>query len=203
MICYGQIYELIYKGDYRMRVLKFAILGLLYRQEYSGYDITSQFKKEIGQFWSAKHSQIYPELRKLVDEGLLHFRTQIQGEKLEKKMYTITEAGRKELLAWAISPEPLPETEKDAFMLKMYFIHTLSKEEAKTLFQDQLQQRQDKLVYLQQQYDDLIPVFGTENTADAMYFDHPHLGHYLVLTKAIAREQSYVVWLEQQMKLFL
>lgn len=186
-----------------VRVLKYAILGLLYRQEYSGYDITSQFKKEIGQFWNAKHSQIYPELRKLVDEGLLHFRTQIQGEKLEKKMYTITEAGRKELLEWALSPEPLPETEKDAFMLKMYFIHTLSREEARILFENQLQQRQEKLVHLKQEYEQLIPLFGEENTSGAMHFDHPHLGHYLVLTKAIAREQSYVEWLKRHVHLFL
>lgn len=192
------------KGMEKVRVLKFAILGLLYRQEYSGYDITSQFKKEIGQFWSAKHSQIYPELRKLVEEDLLHFRTQIQGEKLEKKMYTITDAGRKELLAWAVSPEPLPETEKDAFMLKMYFIHTLSREEAHTLFEHQLHQRQEKLVHLEEEYQQLLPVFGIERTeGEMMNFDHPHLGHYLVLTKAIAREQSYVQWLTQHMQLFV
>ncbi len=45
------------------RTLKYAILGLVHKEEMSGYDITSQFKKEIGQFWSAKHSQIYPELK--------------------------------------------------------------------------------------------------------------------------------------------
>lgn len=186
-----------------MRVLKYAILGLLYRQEYSGYDITTQFKKEIGQFWSAKHSQIYPELRKLVEEDLVHFRTQIQGEKLEKKMYTLTDSGRQELLAWAASTEPLPETEKDAFMLKMYFIHTLSREEAAALFGDQLRQRREKLANLQQEYEQLLPIFGTEGANEQiMTFEHPHLGHYLVLTKAMAREQSYVDWLERHMQLF-
>jgi PadR family transcriptional regulator, regulatory protein AphA len=203
-----------------VRVLKYAILGLLYRQEYSGYDITSQFKQEIGQFWSAKHSQIYPELRKLVDEGLIEFRTQIQGEKLEKKMYTITDNGRQELLAWAAQPETLPETEKDEFMLKMYFIHTLSLEEARRLFEDQLRQRRAKLADLQQRYEQLMPVFiaskGNNDTTDALRgshdndteveplsFDNPHLGHYLVLTKALAREQSYVDWLERHVKLFV
>ncbi len=202
-----------------MRVLKYAILGLLYRQEYSGYDITSQFKQEIGQFWSAKHSQIYPELRKLVDEGLIEFRTQIQGEKLEKKMYTITDNGRQELLAWASQPEPLPETEKDEFMLKMYFIHTLSLAEARALFEDQLQQRRAKLADLQQRYEELMPVFVSEedkeNHSDGtkgnqasdkvspLQFSNPHLGHYLVLSKALAREQSYVDWLERHVKLFL
>ncbi len=201
-----------------MRVLKYAILGLLYRQEYSGYDITSQFKQEIGQFWSAKHSQIYPELRKLVDESLVEFRTQIQGEKLEKKMYTITEQGRQELLAWAAQPESLPETEKDEFMLKMYFIHTLSPEQARALFEDQLQQRRAKLAYLQQRYENLMPVFAKEEDEEKhtqptngqtasetvpLAFHNPNLGHYLVLTKAMVREQSYVDWLERHMNLFV
>ncbi|WP_322924430.1 PadR family transcriptional regulator [Paenibacillus campi] len=201
-----------------MRVLKYAILGLLYRQEYSGYDITSQFKREIGQFWSAKHSQIYPELRKLVDEGLIEFRTQIQGEKLEKKMYTITDHGRQQLLAWAAQPESLPETEKDEFMLKMYFIHTLSLEQARALFTDQLRQRRAKLADLQQRYEQLMPIFMAhkrqnadsdatngrkDSEAESLSFNDPQLGHYLVLTKALAREQSYVDWLERHLKLFV
>lgn len=68
-----------------MRVLKYAILGLLDKGSLSGYDMTSYFKAEIGQFWSAKHSQIYPELKKLTDEGFIEFETVIQGAKLEKR----------------------------------------------------------------------------------------------------------------------
>lgn len=184
-----------------MRILKYAILGLLYRQECSGYDITSQFKQEIGQFWSAKHSQIYPELKKLVDENLVQFRTVIQGEKLEKKMYTITEAGKQELLQWAGTTDPLPETEKDTFMLKMYFIHTLPIEEARALFENQLRLRWEKLDDLKLRYEELERTFGMEK--QGMTFANPNLGHYLVLTKALAREKSYVEWLEHHLKIFM
>jgi len=183
-----------------MRVLKYAILGLLNRHECSGYDITSQFKEEIGQFWSAKHSQIYPELKKLVDEELVQFRTVIQGEKLEKKMYTITPEGQRELLEWVSASAPLPETEKDTFMLKMYFIGNLPKEEARALFADQLRLRREKLQDLQQRYEGLKPTFGAEGAE--VTFANPHLGHYLVLTKALVREQSYVDWLEQHLQIF-
>lgn len=75
------------------RILKYAILGLIHKEEMSGYDITSQFKKEIGQFWSAKHSQIYPELKRLTEEELIEYRTSITGAKLEKKLYCITPKG--------------------------------------------------------------------------------------------------------------
>lgn len=180
-----------------MRVLKYVILGLLNRRQSSGYDITSQFKEEIGQFWSAKHSQIYPELKKLVEEGLIQYETQIQGVRLEKKVYTITEEGKHELYQWVTALSPLPETEKDTFMLKMYFIHTMSKKEARVLFQDQFKLRQHKLQGLKSREAELQKAFGA-----TIRFNHPDLGHYLVLSKAIAREQSYVNWLEENMKLF-
>ncbi|AGE62690.1 transcriptional regulator [Bacillus subtilis XF-1] len=172
-----------------MRVLKYAILGLLRKGELSGYDITSYFKEELGQFWSAKHSQIYPELKKLTDEGFITFRTTIQGTKLEKKMYTLTDSGKQELHAWLIRHQPIPETVKDEFMLKAYFISCLSRQEASDLFKDQLQKRQAKLSDLQGSYEKLMA------SAEPMSFSSPDFGHYLVLTKALEREKNYVSWL--------
>jgi DNA-binding PadR family transcriptional regulator len=46
------------------------------------------------------HSQIYLELKKLLDEGLIVFEIQISGEVLEKKLYSITEQGKKTFLQW-------------------------------------------------------------------------------------------------------
>ncbi len=47
-----------------MRTLKYAILGLVSQKPMTGYDIYKEFDGPIGNFWSAKHSQIYPELKK-------------------------------------------------------------------------------------------------------------------------------------------
>ena len=65
-----------------MRTLKYAILGLLMQSSVTGYDISKAFGDGLGSFWSAKHSQIYPELKRLTEEGLIRYRTVIQGEKL-------------------------------------------------------------------------------------------------------------------------
>ena len=51
-----------------MRVLKYAILGLLNQKSMSGYELSSEFESALNEFWNAKHSQIYPELRKLTEE---------------------------------------------------------------------------------------------------------------------------------------
>ena len=72
-----------------MRTLKYAILGLLNRKPMTGYDISKEFNFQLAEFWSAKHSQIYPELKKLVSEELIIFKIEISGDVLEKKVYYI------------------------------------------------------------------------------------------------------------------
>lgn len=178
-----------------MRVLKYAILGLLDKRELSGYDITSQFKEEIGQFWSAKHSQIYPELKKLADEGFIQYKTVIQGTRLEKKIYSITAAGKQELHEWLTKFGPIPDTTKDEFMLKAYFISSMSRDEARELFLDQLLKRKKKLDFLEHRLLGL-----QEQTDEPILYSSPHFGHYLVLTRAIEREKGYVSWLEKALQ---
>ena len=48
----------------KKRILPYIILGILDQNPGStGKFITNQFKNEIGEFWKASHSQIYPELK--------------------------------------------------------------------------------------------------------------------------------------------
>ncbi|MBA3728896.1 MAG: PadR family transcriptional regulator, partial [Actinobacteria bacterium] len=42
--------------------LRHALLGLLAERPMSGYDLTKVFDSSLAYVWSAKHSQIYPEL---------------------------------------------------------------------------------------------------------------------------------------------
>ncbi|MDQ0496984.1 MULTISPECIES: PadR family transcriptional regulator [Paenibacillus] len=179
------------------RTLKYAILGLVHKQEMSGYDITSQFKQEIGQFWSAKHSQIYPELKRLTEEKLIEYRTSITGAKLEKKLYCITPKGTQELTEWLLSPKELPETEKDEFMLMLYFSAAIPKEENKRLFEDQIAKRKEKLEYLYESKKSLQLLDKNLQVPGSHQF-----GHYLVLSRAINREESYITWLEETLSLF-
>lgn len=63
-------------------------------------------------------------------------------------MYCITPKGTQELTEWLLSPKELPETEKDEFMLMLYFSAAIPKEENKRLFEDQIAKRKEKLEYL-------------------------------------------------------
>ncbi len=178
-----------------MRNLKYAILGLVNRQPMTGYDIKKAFEdRALSSFWHAEHSQIYPELKKLVDEGSLEFSTGIKGEKMETKTYTITEAGRADFIDWLKDDVPVERTYKDIFRLRTFNSDQLDAEDFKPLLQSQLKQhtlRRDRLVGIRRN------VFK-----DTPPEDRVQLGDYMVLYGAILRENAYLEWLEDCIRIF-
>lgn len=173
-----------------MRTLKYAILGLINRESMTGYDIAKAFEDGLGNFWSAGHSQIYPELKKLTDESLIDFDTVIQGEKMEKKLYTITAAGKEALIKWVMLDEPPEPTQKDVFRLKVYLSDALDDKRLLAHFHSQLENRGGKL--------EILKLTMTEKYGDLDYacMHKAERGDYLVLQGAIMRELAYLEWLE-------
>ena len=51
--------------------LRIAALGLLAQQPGSGYDLLKHFEKSMANVWPATQSQLYGELNKLADAGLI------------------------------------------------------------------------------------------------------------------------------------
>lgn len=169
-----------------MRTLKYAILGLINRHDMTGYDITKEFNAELANFWNAKHSQIYPELKKLVDEGLIFFDVVVTGDVLEKKLYSITEKGKLELQRWLLKDEPLEPTPKDKFRLKMYFCDEMPIDKMASLLESQLGKRTLKHKFLVERLKEYkeIPAAGTDR-----------FGDYIILEGAVMRESTYIEWL--------
>ena len=95
-----------------MGTLKYAILGLLNRNEMTGYELSKEFETTLFEFWNAKHSQIYPELKSLNAEGLIQYRVEITGNVLEKKVYTITDEGRRDFSEWEETLCPIQTASK-------------------------------------------------------------------------------------------
>jgi DNA-binding PadR family transcriptional regulator len=175
------------RNGVHMRTLKYAILGLVNRRSMTGYDISKEFGEELINFWSAKHSQIYPELKKLLDEGLVEYKIEITGDVLEKKVYTVTEKGRKDFLVWLEKDEKLEPPPKDQFRLRSYFSQLMEPSVYQKLLESQLDQRRKKLAKLNRlflQYQQ-VPPFGSDK-----------FGDYSVLAGARFREAAYIEWLE-------
>jgi DNA-binding PadR family transcriptional regulator len=179
-----------FSGGNGMRTLKYAILGLLCRGTLAGYDLAKAFDTGLGSFWNASHSQIYPELKKLLAEGLVDCSTVILGTKLKKKMYTITKTGHEDFLEWLRRDEPLDPTPKDKFRLRIYLSDMISDDELLRHLKAQLLKRRQKLERLNTQFD-----YNFSNL-DPAGFTKIQRGDYLVLRGAIMRETAYINWLQ-------
>lgn len=168
--------------------LKYILLGLLNEQSLTGYDLTKAFDSDIGEFWSANHSQIYPLLKKLELDGLIAHELVTTGEKLEKKLYSITSTGVDELTTWLHTPTPDLNANKDEFILKLYFIDQKSDPLLRPMLTEQLTLHTNKYLHLQTQ---MKNKFNNQMPSSNNY------GHFLILEHAILREQEYKNWLEK------
>ncbi|MFT4086100.1 MAG: PadR family transcriptional regulator [Gordonia sp. (in: high G+C Gram-positive bacteria)] len=93
--------------------LEHAILVSLAERPGTGYEIGQQFQRSIGYFWSATHQQIYRTLKKLDDDGLVTYEEIPQDGRPDKKVYTLSDAGRAALADWVVSPTPLVPLRSD------------------------------------------------------------------------------------------
>ena len=70
----------------------YVILGMLGWRPMSGYEIKSLVDKSTRFFWAASYGQIYPELRRLAEAGLIEGKASPQGGR-KRTVYRLT-AGR-------------------------------------------------------------------------------------------------------------
>jgi DNA-binding PadR family transcriptional regulator len=107
--------------------LRHALLGLLANGPASGYDLLKTFDTSLANVWPATQSQIYSELTKLAETGLLD--VSAEGPR-GRKEYTLTDAGLTELRHWLVEVEPVRATRNDT-LLRVFFLGTLTNEQAR------------------------------------------------------------------------
>lgn len=87
--------------------LKYGLLGLLNYEDMTGYELSKTFKESLSFFWQAQTSQIYRELNTMEESNWLCSHIEIQTDKPNRRVYSITEAGEKALKDWLQSAMPL------------------------------------------------------------------------------------------------
>jgi DNA-binding PadR family transcriptional regulator len=107
---------------------KYVVLGMLGFGAKTGYDIKGIVERSTRFFWAASYGQIYPELNRLEKAGLIDGTDAPRGAR-RRKEYTLTDAGRAELVDWLQRPAQMPEL-RDESLLKLFFSDELPLEEA-------------------------------------------------------------------------
>ena len=109
----------------------YVILGMLAWRPMSGYDIKAIVDHSTRFFWAASYGQIYPELRRLSDAGLVEGETQ-PGSGRRRTSYSLTAAGREALQGW-LGQEPRTFEQRDEGLLKLFFAAAAPETAAATL----------------------------------------------------------------------
>src|SRR5436309_2140362 len=97
-----------------------VILGMIALGNRTGYDIKRVVDKSTRHFWSASYGQIYPELRRLEEQGLITGRSEPSGGRA-RTVYELTELGRGALEGWLAGDAGGHWELRDEGMLKLFF----------------------------------------------------------------------------------
>ncbi len=85
----------------------------------SGYDLAKEFNSSVGFYWKTTHQQIYRELARLEKDSLVTSEIIKQKDRPDKKLYFITDKGRRFLVEWIALPSK-PTPIKEDMLVKMY-----------------------------------------------------------------------------------
>jgi PadR family transcriptional regulator, regulatory protein AphA len=105
-----------------------VILGMLRLGARTGYEIKRAIDLSTRFFWSASYGQIYPELHKLEQRGLVQARPDPRGG-VKRTTYRLTKAGDAALHAWLTDRESYTFELRDEGLLRFFFGDLLSREE--------------------------------------------------------------------------
>ncbi|MBM6402104.1 PadR family transcriptional regulator [Phycicoccus sonneratiae] len=109
-----------------------ALLGLLARRPSTGYELARRMQRPVGWFWTAGHSQVYPELARLEAAGLVrHDVVPGRGPRATKR-YAPTAAGTAALRQW-VTAELAPQPVRDLEVLRLWSVWLVDPEAASDL----------------------------------------------------------------------
>lgn len=123
----------------KLRTISYLVLGMVRFGATSGYAIKKGADAGVSAFWPISLAQVYPELAKLEEAGLLTRDDDSHGAR-SKARYTLTEKGEGALLTWLRSPREDPPTLRFEGMLRAFFADALPKHDQLELLRRQRRQ---------------------------------------------------------------
>ena len=105
-----------------------VILGMLAARPRSGYEIKQLVDSSARFFWAASYGQIYPELKKLEEAGLIAGDDSSQGAR-QRTTFRLTAEGQRAAREWIASPPEVLET-RDEGLLKLFFAGSIEPKRA-------------------------------------------------------------------------
>ncbi len=167
-----------------MNSLGYALLSLLTRKSCTGYELQQMMEA----FWQARHSQIYPLLAKLEEEGMISVEYVEQSGKPDKKVCTITQKGKDVLREWIQTEPASPPIQRDEFLIKVYAISLLDKKVAIRLFQERIALYENRVAEWEKE------IVRMEKEWGAGIVTSGHFGRYVIYQRRLRLDREELSW---------
>jgi DNA-binding PadR family transcriptional regulator len=172
--------------------LRDAVLAALLEGEASGYDLAKGFDASVANFWMATPQQLYRELERLADQGLIQARVVHQERRPNKRMFSLTEAGRDAIRQFT-ARAPKPSVIRDELAVKVLAADAGDAQAVRDFMVERLQWAKAKL----QRYERMRARMLDGRSEDEYLAQTERVGPYLTLLRGISFEEENIRWAER------
>jgi DNA-binding PadR family transcriptional regulator len=103
-----------------------VLLGLLMSGPKHGYELYREIEQNLAVVWRIGLSQLYAQLKRLQESGLVVAQTELQANRPPRKMYQVTDKGREVFLYWLRQPTRYLRQLRVELLLRLYLFDRLS-----------------------------------------------------------------------------
>jgi DNA-binding PadR family transcriptional regulator len=172
--------------------LRNAILATLLEGEASGYDLSKGFDASVANFWMATPQQLYKELETLEAQGLVTARVVEQDRRPNKRLFSLTEAGRAALREFTTQPAKITAI-RDELLVKVQAVDAGDVEAVRKAIAERLDYATAKLA----RYDRMRARMLAGRTEDEYFDEVDRIGPYLTLMRGRAFEKENIRWAQR------
>ncbi|MFJ3581897.1 PadR family transcriptional regulator [Streptomyces sp. NPDC090127] len=172
--------------------LKHAVLAALLEGEASGYDLAKIFDVSVANFWAATPQQLYRELDRLSEAGLIAARVVEQERRPNKRMFSLTDAGRRDLTAYTAQP-PRPTAIRDELMVQVQACDEGDTDAVRGFVQERMEWARGKLA----RWERLREWMLAGRDEETYLREAERIGPYLTLMRGRSLEEENLRWGEE------
>ena len=167
--------------------LAHAIATILLQSPQTGYDLSKEFSERVSCYWQATSQQIYRELARMQEKGWVEVEVLPQSVRPDKKIYSLTDVGRQELISWIAQPSE-PTAIREDLLVKVRGGFIIPEDILIREIERRKQFHQQKLAY----YRSRELEFG-----DVDHLSRPQRHMHLTLRCGIRYETMWIEWCDE------
>jgi DNA-binding PadR family transcriptional regulator len=170
--------------------LRNAVMAALLEGEASGYDLAKGFDATVANFWTATPQQLYRELERMEAEGLVTARLVEQRSRPNKRLFSLTEAGREAVRAYTAEPPGRPAVIRDELLVKVQCADAGDVEAVRAAVVERMEWATAKLA----RYERIRQRLLGGRSEEAYFAEAERIGPYLTLLRGMSFERENLQW---------